>query len=319
VRILIVDDSPTPRLILSRELQGLGHECVVAEDGNRALELLRSFGPDVIVSDWMMPGMDGDELCRRVRADPSATYVYFILLTSLDDRASVVKGMEAGADDHLAKTFERAELQTRLIAAERVTALHRRLAAQQTELERLNGILRADSRRDHLTGLGNRLRQDEDLALLGSRADRYGHGFSVVLFDVDRFKAYNDTAGHPAGDTVLRTVAGALAHQSRSGDTVYRYGGEELLAALPAQDLEQAALAAERMRLEVESLAIPHPGLGPPPGIVTVSGGAASYLPGEGDDVAKLLQRADEALYEAKSGGRNRIVVAGRTGATARA
>ncbi len=137
VKILIVDDSPTPRLILRRELEGLGHECIMAEDGNQALESFRAFAPDVIVSDWMMPGMDGDELCRRVRADPSARYVYFILLTSLDDRASVVKGMEAGADDHLAKTFERSELQTRLIAAERVTALHHRLAAQQVELERL--------------------------------------------------------------------------------------------------------------------------------------------------------------------------------------
>jgi diguanylate cyclase (GGDEF)-like protein len=312
VKILIVDDSPTPRLILRRELEGLGHECIMAEDGNQALESFRAFAPDVIVSDWMMPGMDGDELCRRVRADPSARYVYFILLTSLDDRASVVKGMEAGADDHLAKTFERSELQTRLIAAERVTALHHRLAAQQVELERLNAILRVDSRRDHLTGLGNRLRQDEDLALLADRADRYGHGFSVILFDVDRFKAYNDTVGHQAGDEVLRTVAGALAHQSRSGDTVYRYGGEELLAALPAQDLDQAATAAERMRREVESLAVPHPGLGRAGAFVTVSAGVACYLPDEDDDVVKLLKRADEALYRAKNDGRNRVMVAGR-------
>ena len=145
-----------------------------------------------------------------------------------------------------------------------MTALHQRLAAQQVELERLNAMLYEDSRRDRLTGLGNRRRQDEDLALLAGRAERYGHGFSVVLFDVDRFKAYNDSAGHPAGDEVLRTVAGALAQQCRSGDTVYRYGGEELLAVLPAQDLEGAAIAAERMRGAVEALAIPHPGLGPP-------------------------------------------------------
>ena len=209
MRILIVDDSPTPRLILRRELEGLGHECLAAEDGNQALETFRVSAPDVIVSDWMMPGMDGDELCRQVRSDPGAPYVYFILLTSLDDPASVIKGMEAGADDHLAKSFERDDLQTRLIAAERVTGLHQRLAAQQVELERLNAILQQDSRRDHLTGLGNRLRQDEDLAVLAGRAQRYGHGFSVVLFDVDRFKAYNDTAGHPAGDDVLRAVAGS--------------------------------------------------------------------------------------------------------------
>jgi two-component system chemotaxis response regulator CheY len=310
VKILIVDDSPTPRLILRRALEGLGHECVVAEDGNQALEKFRSLVPDVIISDWMMPGMDGDELCRQVRSDPSAPYTYFILLTSLDDRASVVKGMEAGADDHLAKSFDRSELETRLIAAERVAALHGRLAAQQTELERLNSILREDSRRDHLTGLGNRMRQDEDLAILSSRAERYGHGFCVVLFDIDRFKAYNDSAGHLAGDEVLRSVAAALANQARSGDSVYRYGGEELLAVLPEQDLEGATVAAERMRHEVEGLAIAHPGIGPPPGLVTVSGGVACFSPEDVGDVEHLLKRADEALYRAKNGGRNRIEVA---------
>ena len=112
--------------------------------------------------------------------------------------------MDAGADDYLTKPYDPEALATRLIAAERVTALHHRLAAQQAELERLNGILRDDSRRDHLTGLGNRLRQDEDLAMLASRAERYGHGFAVVLLDIDRFKAYNDAAGHLAGDDVLR-------------------------------------------------------------------------------------------------------------------
>ena len=310
MRILIVDDSPTPRLILRRELEGLGHECIVAEDGHQALEAFRTAAPDVIVSDWMMPGMDGDELCRRVRADPAAPYVYFILLTSLDDPASVIRGMEAGADDHLAKTFERDDLQTRLIAAERVTGLHHRLAGQQEELERLNAILRQDSRRDHLTGLGNRLRQDEDLALLASRAARYGQGFSVVLFDVDRFKAYNDTAGHQAGDEVLRTVAGALAQQCRTGDTIYRYGGEELLAVLPGQDVKGATIAAERMRQAVESLAVEHPGLGPTSGVVTISGGVASYSKEDAGDVDSLLKRADEVLYKAKDGGRNRIEVA---------
>ena len=134
--------------------------------------------------------------------------------------------------------------------------------------------------------------------MLASRAERYGHGFSVVLFDVDRFKAYNDTAGHPAGDEVLRTVAGALAQQCRSGDTVYRYGGEELLAVLPAQDLEGAAIAAERMRQEVESLAIPHPGIGPPPGLVTVSGGVASYSPDDGGDVGQAPETSGRGALQ---------------------
>jgi two-component system, cell cycle response regulator len=315
MRILIVDDSPTPRLVLKRELEALGHECLTAEDGTQALELVGSFLPDVVISDWMMSEMDGDELCRRVRADVSLPYCYFILLTSLDDRSSIVKGMEAGADDHLVKSFDRAELETRLIAAERVTELHRRLAAQHAELERLNAALREDSRRDHLTGLGNRLRQAEDLAVLASRALRYGQEFSVVLFDVDRFKAYNDTAGHPAGDEVLRSVANALVHECRGADGVYRYGGEELLVVLPEQDLDAGVRAAERMRREVEALAIPHPGIGPP-AVVTVSGGVAAFSPEEDGDVARLLERADGALYEAKNGGRNRIAVAALVGET---
>jgi len=311
MKILIVDDSPTPRLLLKRELEGLGHECLVADDGDSGLETFQGSDVDVVISDWMMPNMDGDELCRRVRSDPSAPYAYFILLTSLDDRKHVVAGMEAGADDYLTKPFGEEELATRLIAAARVTALYRRLAAQQTELERLNAVLFEDSRRDQLTGLGNRRRQDEDLEVLAARADRYGQGFCVALFDVDHFKAFNDTAGHLAGDHVLRSVAASLVEQCRQGDTVYRYGGEELLVVLPDQTLESATTAAERMRVMIEDLAIEHPGLGPRK-VVTVSAGISRFEPERGDSVAGLLERADTALYSAKEGGRNRAVASGR-------
>ena len=145
MKILIADDMATPRLILRRALETLGHDCVVAEDGDEAWAKFQSSSPDVVISDWMMPGMDGDELCRRVRSDPQAPYAYFILVTSLDDRSHMVAGMEAGADDYLTKPYDPEALATRLIAAERITALHRRLAGQQTELERLNGMLRQDS------------------------------------------------------------------------------------------------------------------------------------------------------------------------------
>ena len=305
MRILIADDSPTPRLMLQRELEGLGHECIVANDGTEAWELFQGSGVDVVISDWMMPGMDGDEFCRRVRADSKAPYAYFILHTSLEDLKHVVQGMQAGADDYLTKPFQRDQLATRLIAADRITAVHRRLASQQVELERLNAMLFEDSRHDRLTGLGNRRRQDEDLERFADQAKRYGHPFAVVLFDVDRFKQFNDSAGHAAGDEVLRSVAATLAQQCRSGDSAYRYGGEELLVAFPEQELEQARLAAERMRLAIEALAIPHPGL-TPPGVVTVSGGVACLAPP--DTVTTLLGRADAALYRAKQEGRNRIV-----------
>jgi DNA-binding response OmpR family regulator len=117
MKILIADDSATPRLMLQRELEGLGHECIVACDGTEAWRLFQDSGVDVVISDWMMPGMDGDELCQRVRADTGAPYAYFILHTSLEDLNHVVQGMQAGADDYLTKPFQRDQLATRLIAA----------------------------------------------------------------------------------------------------------------------------------------------------------------------------------------------------------
>ena len=309
MKILIADDSATPRQMLSRELTGLGHECLVAENGEQAWEMFQGSGVDVVISDWMMPGMDGDEFCRRVRSDTDSPYPYFILLTSLDDRRHVVEGMQAGADDYLTKPFEDDELATRLIAAERVTALHRRLAVQQVELERLNSSLFDDSRRDALTGLGNRRRMDEDLDALAGQAERYGHALAVALFDVDRFKQYNDTAGHHAGDEVLSAIAAILVDEARRGDTVYRYGGEELLVIFPQQDLDGASTGAERMRRAVEERAIRHPGL-ERDGVVTISSGVARLRTDNGGEtVEQLLGRADAALYEAKEAGRNRVVV----------
>jgi two-component system, cell cycle response regulator len=305
MKILIADDSPTPRLMLQRELEGLGHECIVACDGTEAWEMFQGSSVDVVISDWMMPGMDGDELCRRVRADTAAPYAYFILHTSLEDLKHVVQGMQAGADDYLTKPFQLDQLATRLIAADRITALHRQLASQQTELKRLNEMLFQDSRHDRLTGLGNRRRMDEDLARFADLSRRYDYQLAVVLFDVDRFKQYNDTAGHAAGDEVLRSVATTLAEQCRGGDSAYRYGGEELLVAFPEQNLDNGTIAAERMRMAIEALGIPHPGL-TPPGVVTVSGGVACLGPDE--TVASLLSRADTALDRAKRDGRNRIV-----------
>ena len=307
MRILVADDSATSRLLLTRELVRLGHESILAEDGAQAWDLFRGSRFEVVISDWMMPGMNGDELCRLVRSEPLAPYTYFVILTSLEGRAPVVQGMRAGADDYLTKPFDSDQLEACLIGAARVSALHRRVAEQQVELERLNAGLFADSRRDHLTGLGNRLRQDEDLDTLTSRAERYGQGFCVALLDIDHFKAYNDTCGHLAGDDVLRRVAQVLVHELRGGDAVYRYGGEELLVVLPAQDLDSATIAVQRMRAAIEALAIPHPGI-EPLGVVTVSAGLAERRANVRGDAAELVHRADAALYNAKRAGRNRVV-----------
>ena len=307
MKILIAEDDAVSRMILQRAVEKSGHECLAAEDGERAWELYRETPEvDAIISDWMMPGMDGLELCRRVRAKEQEGYIYFIFLTALRDREHLLMGLEAGADDYLSKPLDSDELQVRLISARRVTGLHRRLAFQNGELEMLNRKLFEQSREDPLTHLGNRLRLREELEALRARAERYGHSYSAVLCDVDRFKPYNDHYGHLAGDEVLQKVAETVAAQCRSGDTAYRYGGEEFLVILPEQSQESAASIADRLRRAVEDLRIPHEA-NDPPGVVTISAGVAT-LPAEASkSVDDLLGEADAALYRAKQSGRNRV------------
>ena len=309
MKILIAEDDEISRMILQRAVQKFGHECLAAEDGEKALKIHRE-NPDVdvIISDWMMPGMDGLALCRRVREEKRDGYTFFIFLTALGGKEHLLEGMQAGADDYLAKPLDREQLQVRLIAASRVTSLHRQLNEKNAELGRLNEELFAMSRRDPLTRLGNRLRLREDLETLSAQAERYGHGYCAILCDIDHFKLYNDYYGHLAGDDVLKAVAEVVAWSVRKGDTVYRYGGEEFLAILPEQSLESAAQAAERLRREVEELEIPHKAR-PTPNVVTISLGLAILRPGEKKSTDELLKQADDALYEAKNAGRNRLAV----------
>ena len=307
MRILIAEDDAVSRIILRRAVEKFGHECLAAEDGEKAWELYRETpGVDAIISDWMMPGMDGLELCRKVRGEEREGYTYFIFLTALGDRDHLLMGLEAGADDYLSKPLDRDELQVRLISASRVTELHRRLAFQNDELERLNRELFEQSREDPLTRLGNRLRLGEELKALEGRVERYGHTYSVVLCDVDHFKLYNDHYGHLAGDEVLQKVAETIADHCRSGDTAYRYGGEEFLIILPEQDRESAIKVADRLRRAVEGLEIPHEAK-EPPGVVTISAGVAALSAGGAKSADDLLSEADDALYRAKQSGRNRV------------
>jgi diguanylate cyclase (GGDEF)-like protein len=306
MRILIADDSAAARAMLQRAIAALGHECTIAEDGAEAWKLYSSLGADVIISDWLMPGIDGDELCRRVRRGGEHPYTYFILLSSLDDAGHLLRGMEAGADDYLKKPFSSDELQAKLISAARVTTLHASLQAQHEQLELLNRRLFEESRTDQLTQLGNRIALGEHVTQLNAYAGRYEHSYGIAMFDLDCFKQYNDACGHLAGDRILQTVAATIAGQCRRGDGAYRYGGEELLVVLPEQGNAGTAAAAERMRVAVESLAIPHPGC-PVEGVVTVSAGVAALQKMTGEDFDAVLRRADAALYRAKADGRNRV------------
>lgn len=311
MRVLIVDDSPTERLLIQAAVEQLDHECIAANDGEAGWRTFAATGADVVLSDWVMPGVDGPELCRRVRAHPDAPYAYFIFLTALDDRAHALQGMEVGADDYLAKPLDPHELKMRLIAAQRVTRVHRQLAEQNRQLELMNRDLHQSARTDALTKVGNRLRLVEDLAALQARAERYGHGYALAMCDIDCFKRYNDRYGHQAGDHVLATVAATLMQQCRSGDSVYRYGGEEFLIVLPEQSTAAATTALERIRRAVQQLGIPHPGNSTDSasgGVVTLSAGIAVSSAGQPRDWESLVKEADEALYTAKQAGRNRVM-----------
>lgn len=301
MRILIAEDDATCRLILRKSLEKFGHEVMQAPDGDVAWEMLLEHRPEVFISDWMMPGRDGVQLCQAVREREAngAPYTYFVLLTALSDKSSCATGLEAGADDYLAKPLDRSQLEARLIVARRVSALHK-------ENARLRSELKEEGRRDPLTRVGNRRRMTEDLAIMVSRASRYEHGFCIGLLDIDFFKKYNDSCGHAAGDHALKAVADALVDHSRSGDMVYRYGGEEFLITLPDQSLETALTAMERRRAGVEAAAVAHPGK-TPAGVVTISAGVARYRPSDGENFETLVERADAALYLAKENGRNRV------------
>ena len=308
MQILIADDDPTSRLVLQAIVSRLGHDCLVAEEGTSAWDLLSSGGIDVLLTDWMMPGLDGPELCRRVREQPGDSYVYIVLTTGLDHPEHILEGMGSGADDYLIKPVDSFAVQTRLVAAERVTELHSKLALTQAELERANLELLEQSRTDDLTGLGNRRRMEEDLARTHARAIRAGRTYGVALFDIDHFKCYNDHYGHVAGDEALRRVATCIDLAVRSGECAYRYGGEEFLLLMPdCQQADSILVASERIRRALLEAAMPHAARPSAPSLVTMSGGVSCWAPGSPHSALDIIEQADEALFEAKSAGRNRI------------
>jgi two-component system cell cycle response regulator len=307
VRILIAEDDTASRLILEAALAGLGHEVVAATDGEQAWQMFQSEKVEAIISDREMPRLNGVDLCRRIRESDGGKYIYFIFLTSVNDKAGAAEAIRAGADDYLMKPLNRHELEARLLVASRITKLYGELAEQQLQLERLNRQLFAQARLDGLTQVGNRLKMREDLNILIARVAEQGESFCAAMCDVDHFKLYNDEYGHLQGDEVLRKVASTLVQGCRPNDEVYRYGGEEFLLVMPEQSIEAACAAAERHRARIEQLAIPN--IGSPGTIVTISAGVAAMTTTR-PSIKEWLEGADGALYRAKQLGRNRVVVA---------
>lgn len=304
MKILVVEDDAVSAKIVCKRAETLGHDTETLRDGQEAW--LRLSGPsdiDVVISGWYQPGLNGRELCQRVR-ERAGRYLPFIFLTAAGDRETQLEGMRAGADDYLVKPLDLHDLHLRLIAAERLTRLHRRSEAQADELRRLNSKLYDQSRHDIVTGVPNRLRLEEDASQLYEQAVRLGLGYSIAMVDVDHFKRFNDTWGHQRGDDVLRAIAHAMARSARAGDQVYRYGGEEFVVVLQTDDPVVASQITERVRKAVEELGIAHPS---PEGRVTVSLGVATMNAHALRPVQDVLARADAAMYRAKREGRNRV------------
>ena len=305
VVLVLVEDAATSAFVADNlAVDGFG---VHATDELAAAAVLAAnHHPDVAIVD--VNAGSGLRIARAVRQERMGGDVDaglpLILLGGEGGELETLRSFEAGADDYLSKPLDRDELEMRLTSALRVTELHRRLAFQNEELEKLNMMLFEQSREDPLTSLGNRLRLREDLEVLQGRAERYGHSYAVVLCDVDYFKAYNDRYGHLAGDDALRRVAGALSSGLRGGDAAYRYGGEEFLIVLPEQSVDSAAAIADRLRRAVEELGVPH-AANASRDVVTISAGVAVFSgSGSTDD---LLKEADAALYDAKEAGRNAV------------
>lgn len=301
MKVLVADDDYVSRLVAKAAVEQSGHECIVAADGDAAWELFQIHRPQVVVTDLIMPGLDGLALCRAIRSTDEDSYTYLVLVTSHGSQDDVLAGLQAGADDYVTKPLDPFTLHTRLLVALRVTSLHKDLARYRTALAE-------QARRDPLTQLSNRLQLAEDIERLHNSSERYGQNYSVVLCDVDNFKSYNDLYGHPAGDTALQAVADKLASHARSSDGVYRYGGEEFLLVLHNQTISGARMAVERARAAVQAMGILHSG--GPLGVLTLSAGISAYSSEHRVSTEQLLKEADDALYAAKAAGRNTVAEA---------
>jgi two-component system cell cycle response regulator len=296
VRVLVADDDRTSRTLLAAMVAKWGYDPVIATDGGEAWQTLqRPDHPRLVLLDWNMPVLDGLEVCRRLRAVASPDPPYVILLTGRTEKGDIVHGLEAGANDYVAKPYSHDELQARLQVGRRTLTLQAHLLAVQEQLAAL-------AARDPLTGILNRRTILERLAEELARATRQGGTLTLGMCDVDRFKSINDTHGHQVGDEVLRGFTACLEAQSRKYDTVGRYGGDEFLVIAPGvRDAESIGLF-ERLCARVSGAALP---TARGPVTVTVSIGVASA--GRGSTVDTLLAAADAAMYRAKAEGRNRV------------
>ena len=309
-KVLVVDDDQVVRDLLTNFLNRQGVDCVTAEDGLQGLMLFDLHQPRLIISDWTMPGIDGLELCRRVRSRSGGSHVHFIMLTMRSDEQELTKAFDAGVDDFLAKPFNSAAMMARMRAGLRALSLHEELTQKHQgsrelneQLTNLNHRLEKLAITDDLTGLYNRRQAMHRLEEHWAMCDRYQRPLAVMSLDIDHFKQINDKYGHSAGDVVLKCVADILRECVRSTDSVCRIGGEEFLILLPFQTLQEAEICAHRCR---QGIAAKQFDCGEHQVRATISAGIASRRKGV-QEFSELLKEADEALYAAKRSGRNAV------------
>ncbi|HUA57678.1 MAG TPA: diguanylate cyclase [Verrucomicrobiae bacterium] len=297
-RVLVAEDNPIFESMLCKILGKWGYQAISVRDGETAWKILQSDdSPRMAVLDWMMPGLDGVEVCRRVRNVGREPYTYIVLLTARTESEDLIEAMDAGADDYLTKPFRNHELRVRLRAGRRILDL-------QEELLRAREALRVQATHDALTGLHNRASVLDILHHELARSDRENQPVAVLLLDLDRFKHVNDAFGHPAGDAVLRETAQRIKSALREYDSVGRYGGEEFLVVLPGCGGESAYRQAERVREAVGAAAVEFSGSTLR---VSCSIGLAYRDLAEKTDACSLIREADVALYVAKNLGRNQV------------
>ena len=303
MRAVIADDDPVTTAILSRTLQGWGIDVACAPDGLSAWELLTTGpAPELAIVDWMMPGIDGIDLCRRIRQEPTLSAMYVLLLTGRSGREDLVAGLDAGADDYMVKPIDTEELRARVQVGARVGSLQTRLTDQVKELRAARDHLARLVSTDVLTNVYSRRWWFELAATEFSRCRRYDTHFSLMVIDLDFFKRVNDTFGHDVGDALLQRFAEMLRNECRQSDVVGRIGGEEFALLAPETSLLDAEHLASRISAAARNLVVETPA-----GDVrcSCSIGISEVVP-EDQGIDNVLRRADAALYDAKRTGRDR-------------
>src|SRR6185436_17739285 len=296
MKVLVADDEAVSQRMLEASMRKWGYDVVTAKDGLEALQILQQpDAPNLAVLDWMMPGLDGVQLCREIRRRQAERYTYVVLLTGKNTKIDVVEGLDSGADDYVIKPYDAQELQVRLRTGKRILYLQEQLIAARESL-------REQATHDSLTGLWNRAAVFEILANELARQKRHGGSIAIAMIDLDHFKRINDDYGHQIGDQTLRAVAEAMTRCTRRYDAVGRFGGEEFLIILPGCDKMNALSHAERVRAAISNLTVKVPGRFL---TVTASVGVATVLAGSDIDSCLLIRAADTALYRAKNNGRN--------------